>query len=237
MQFEVTAAGFDGRTDQTDNRIFWVSAPNEESVKSAIEGLDASVDQLWDKIHDKEINFFLPGDEQGLKDKCLHFYNLERRASNLFPIERSLEYRIKQRFIVSAKSFDEAAAKVAEFVDSDWSCESAKNYGLVQVSDELEQIENSQEINYGDDVLTSDDDCQVDESMQNLLIENRAPKMLALLRKISSSPAVHQGSTSDLGVEVKAFVDSIDAELAIPGNALKDLAQSLIASDDKGGAQ
>lgn len=34
--FEVTAAGFDGGSDDTDDCVFWVSAPSEDIVKSAI---------------------------------------------------------------------------------------------------------------------------------------------------------------------------------------------------------
>jgi hypothetical protein len=34
--FEVTAAGFDASTDDTDDSVFWVSSPSEAEVMTAI---------------------------------------------------------------------------------------------------------------------------------------------------------------------------------------------------------
>lgn len=34
--YEVTAAGFYGGTDETDDRVYWVNAPDEATVLSAI---------------------------------------------------------------------------------------------------------------------------------------------------------------------------------------------------------
>lgn len=34
--FEITAAGFDGATDETDNLVFWVLAPSSAIVEKAI---------------------------------------------------------------------------------------------------------------------------------------------------------------------------------------------------------
>lgn len=39
--FEITAQGFDGDTDETDDRVLWVAAQSASQVKAVISGLGA----------------------------------------------------------------------------------------------------------------------------------------------------------------------------------------------------
>jgi hypothetical protein len=65
--FEVTAAGFDGGSDDTDDLLYWVAARTEEEVQAAIEdtgacfrgnvGFSAAVDVT----RDVDVDFKLPG--------------------------------------------------------------------------------------------------------------------------------------------------------------------------------
>lgn len=69
--FEVTAMGFDGSSDETDDRVFWVKAPSAEEVKSAIEGTSA---RFHDQIDcDSDIDFELPAQVAELREALMQF--------------------------------------------------------------------------------------------------------------------------------------------------------------------
>ena len=143
----------------------------------------------------------------------------------LYPIERTLGFTLKQGFLVKASDIEDAAEKVSAFVDSDWSDATATRLCLVQVSDSLQQIDNSQEINFGDGIMSADA-AGVDSSMRTLGIQNQANAMFALLRRVAETPSMYHGNVSALGMEVKTFVDDLEAKLDGP----RQLLEALIAA-------
>jgi hypothetical protein len=74
--FEVTAAGFSGETDATDDRVLWIVAADKAQVAAAIEGLGAI---LCDEVNEKPadiqdaIDFTLPADLDALRVKLKGF--------------------------------------------------------------------------------------------------------------------------------------------------------------------
>lgn len=63
--YEVTAAGFDGSTSATDDRVFWVRAESADAVRVAIDGTGAVFHDVIDG--DDAIDFTLPEDEAQLR--------------------------------------------------------------------------------------------------------------------------------------------------------------------------
>ncbi|WP_186214891.1 hypothetical protein [Burkholderia gladioli] len=62
IAFEVTAAGFNGGTDATDGRVFWVLATSPDEVLIAIDGTGATFHGSIDIVRDGDIDFRLPQD-------------------------------------------------------------------------------------------------------------------------------------------------------------------------------
>ncbi len=67
LTFEVTAAGFDASTDETDGRVFWVKAKDEAVVQSAIEGTGATLSRIHNFSTD--IDYVLPRDAGALREE------------------------------------------------------------------------------------------------------------------------------------------------------------------------
>ena len=69
---EITAAGFNGGTDATDDRVLWVEADSLEQIEQAVAGLGAQVhgDPACEA---GEIEFHLPTDHEALRAKLQHF--------------------------------------------------------------------------------------------------------------------------------------------------------------------
>lgn len=80
--FEVTAAGFDGATEETDDLVFWVAAFSQDQVEVAIRDTGAKFcgEVLGWSLADAE--FFLPGQTMALSSALL---------------EKASEYRNKNR--------------------------------------------------------------------------------------------------------------------------------------------
>lgn len=70
--FEVIAHGFDGAGDDTDNRVFWVKALNDEAMKQALSGTRATYHAIG-ATADSDIDFYLPNQFEGLKAKLMAF--------------------------------------------------------------------------------------------------------------------------------------------------------------------
>lgn len=76
MQFEITAPGFYGGTDETNDRVIWVEAPSKEAVQSAIDGLGCT---LWGGLDclglskGNGIDYVLPDDLTELRARLLYF--------------------------------------------------------------------------------------------------------------------------------------------------------------------
>lgn len=62
IAFEVTAPGFNGGTDATDDRVFWLLATSLDEVLIAIDGTGATFHGSIDIVRDGDIDFRLPQD-------------------------------------------------------------------------------------------------------------------------------------------------------------------------------
>jgi len=80
--FEVTGKGYDLETDATDNRLFWVQAADEKSVRAAVDGCEAEVCEapsaLVVELRDRSrlgrsIDFTLPADLSNLRKALFAF--------------------------------------------------------------------------------------------------------------------------------------------------------------------
>lgn len=69
--YEITGHGFDGGSDATDDRVFWVKAANRDDVVQAIAGTKAAIHGVIDPQAD--IDFHLPADAGRLKAKLFEF--------------------------------------------------------------------------------------------------------------------------------------------------------------------
>jgi hypothetical protein len=68
--FDVTAIGFDGDTDETDDRVLWVRARSLEHLQQALEGVPyQSITDLPDdlKVNESDIDFDLRVPDDGAK--------------------------------------------------------------------------------------------------------------------------------------------------------------------------
>lgn len=66
--FEVTLPGFYGGTDDTDDRILWVMAPNEAAVREHLPH-DAVVDAMNTAPPHEDVDFVLPAHVERLRDR------------------------------------------------------------------------------------------------------------------------------------------------------------------------
>lgn len=71
--WEITAYGFDGGTDETDDRIIWVTAESEAQVQDAIAGTDADYTPLTLLPPADAVDFHLPEDADALRGRLLQF--------------------------------------------------------------------------------------------------------------------------------------------------------------------
>lgn len=68
--FEIVLSGFDGSTDGTDDHIIWVKAESEEVVLTALDGHNASIQELTLGKNKDLVDFNLPVDKQLLREHC-----------------------------------------------------------------------------------------------------------------------------------------------------------------------
>jgi len=68
--FEVTACGFDGSTNKTDDRVFWVLAESREAGGRAISGTGAAVHGVIDI---DLVDFCLPVEIDRLRTTLMAF--------------------------------------------------------------------------------------------------------------------------------------------------------------------
>lgn len=76
--FEIIGFGFDGSSDETDDRVLWVRAKTHAVVRQAIAGTSATFEVIDDSPSD--IDFVLPDQLELLKLKLQSF---EANASQL----------------------------------------------------------------------------------------------------------------------------------------------------------
>lgn len=70
--FEVTGTGFDGGTDETDNRVVWVKATSYDAVRAVIDkAVYVNLSRLPDGTPEEGADYVLPWDE----DKLIVFLN------------------------------------------------------------------------------------------------------------------------------------------------------------------
>lgn len=77
--FEVTAAGFDASTDETDDRVYWVKAAYHEEVIAAIQDTGATYHDTIDT--ETDIDFTLPRDRMMLASALLKWASVERNKN------------------------------------------------------------------------------------------------------------------------------------------------------------
>jgi len=79
--FEVTAAGFDASSDETDDLVFWVAANSAEQVREAIKDTGAVFcgEVLGWSLNDAE--FTLPAQAMGLSSALLEKASEHRNAN------------------------------------------------------------------------------------------------------------------------------------------------------------
>ncbi|QYW06430.1 hypothetical protein uan_018 [Pseudomonas phage UAntarctica] len=71
MKFEITGAGFDGGTDETDERVLWVTADTEAQVQEAVTATGASYTSLGLILSSVDIDYTLPADAVPLRQRLL----------------------------------------------------------------------------------------------------------------------------------------------------------------------
>jgi thymidine phosphorylase len=88
--YEITAAGFDGSTDETDDHVIWVSADSEQQVRAAIQDTGAKLAkeiEAWvyrrESLEDLSdcIDFTLPEQTMNLTEALLNFASDERNKN------------------------------------------------------------------------------------------------------------------------------------------------------------
>ncbi|WP_425952951.1 hypothetical protein [Ralstonia pseudosolanacearum] len=149
----------------------------------------------------------------------------------LFPIKRTLDYSVIQNFLVAAEDVESAKEKVAEFVDSDWTPQSARLYGVALISNVTYQREESQDIEK-DGGLVPVSAAAIKESVSDVVIEGRAGEMFALLVKIAERHQMYHANVADLGMEVKTFIDTVQAEIAQNQQTLVEVTAQALSPDD-----
>jgi hypothetical protein len=83
--YEVTAAGFDGSTDATDDRVYWVTAPDVLTVLDAIKDTDAQYTGRLDCPVDKSaVDFDLPRLKIAFSEKLLEWASVERNKNRAY---------------------------------------------------------------------------------------------------------------------------------------------------------
>jgi hypothetical protein len=78
--FEVTAAGFDGGTDETDDRVYWVHAENAEHVHEAIKDTGATYCGEID-VFNENIDYVLPRQGLAFSEALLTWAGHERNKN------------------------------------------------------------------------------------------------------------------------------------------------------------
>ena len=144
--------------------------------------------------------------------------------TSLFNVKRSLDYTVTQEFLVRASDPDEAIETVAEFCDnSGWGHDESIDYGVAQTSDSMEQIENSQTIVCDEQptqVIAIEQDFHMN-SLNKLMLQEQSAEMFALLKTVAQTPAMFHANVSALGMQIKAYVDSLEAKLGEPLRTLQ----------------
>lgn len=127
----------------------------------------------------------------------------------LYPVTRSLDYTVNQAFVVLADSIEDAEERTTLFCESDWSNESAERLGVVQVGDEMEQIENSEDIRVGTSIEGTT--TAVDSSLRLLALQGKAETMFSLLKDASALGALNN---SGLAESIKTLIDELERDFA-----------------------
>jgi hypothetical protein len=72
--FEITAIGFDGDSDATDDRILWVSVPTRAYLEALLESEPyLAVSRLDELVDGQDLNFVLPAQDRELRQTLRNF--------------------------------------------------------------------------------------------------------------------------------------------------------------------
>lgn len=77
--FEITAAGFNGATSDTDELVYWVAAPSITAIQSAIADTGAKFCGYVEACH-ADIDFTLPQDTLRMQEALLTHASDARNA-------------------------------------------------------------------------------------------------------------------------------------------------------------
>jgi len=145
----------------------------------------------------------------------------------LFPITRTLDYTVIQKFLVKAHNQDDACERVDEFADeTDWGPAASLEKGVVQISDMMRQIENSLVVSPGGTSWNLAE-VLVDPSMAKLAKENHTAAMFDLLKNISGEES--RVSLYQLQEEAKKLVGEIEKTINTQEELLAGIKRDVLA--------
>jgi hypothetical protein len=79
--FEVTAAGFDGSTDETDDLVYWVASPSRREVETAIKDTGAKLCDEVPDLRPQDADYTLPAQSLNLSAVLLEHASNDRNKS------------------------------------------------------------------------------------------------------------------------------------------------------------
>ncbi|KVV40961.1 hypothetical protein WT27_13650 [Burkholderia territorii] len=137
--FEVTAYGFDPRNYKSDDRVFWIRAASEESVKEGIRGTGALFHGEIDSSSD--VDFRLPDDLKSMRDRLTAVrvempeigrgsVNWKEIADELYGAVDSLETQVHQMMGMFPDDDGQIQKALDEAGDATSAYRTAKHAGL-----------------------------------------------------------------------------------------------------------
>lgn len=147
-------------------------------------------------------------------------------APKYFIVDRKIDYTVTQSYAVVADDAEQAVAKMEKFVEVGpvpaTGAASEAPTDVVQFDDYMDQIENTYEVEVRQ--ASRGDEASLGKSLLELIVQARAEKMLALLRRISNAGLLGR----DMGEEVDAMLEGIDKSIAEGKAQLKAVTGSLV---------
>ena len=145
-------------------------------------------------------------------------------APKYFIVDRKIDYTVTQSYAVVADDAEQAVAKMEKFVEVGPATGAASEAptDVVQFDDYMDQIENTYEVEVRQ--APRGDEASLGKSLLELIVQARAEKMLALLRRISNAGLLGR----DMGEEVDAMLEGIDKSIAEGKAQLKAVTGSLV---------
>lgn len=148
-------------------------------------------------------------------------------SEKLFPIKRTIDYAVIQKFLVKAKNKEDACDRLDEFTDeTDWGAAASRERGVVQISDMMRQTENTLVVSPGGTSWNLAE-VSVDPSMAKLAKENHTAAMFDLLKKISGEES--RVSLFQLQEDAKKLVGEIEGVINTQEELLAEIKGDAVA--------